>query len=70
MRTTHVALIVLSLALLGVPAGPLLSQETKPDKAAELTVDQIINKANYVSYYQAADGRAKVGMTKIGRAHV
>lgn len=35
----------------------------KPMQAAELTADEIINRANYISYYQGQDGRAQVTMT-------
>ena len=41
--------------------------ETQPAKPGEekkaLTVDEIVNRTNRVSYYQGADGRAKVKMT-------
>ena len=41
--------------------------EEKPKPAAEATrvpsVDEIVNKANLVAYYQGADGKAKVKMT-------
>ena len=32
------------------------------EEAAELTVDQIVTKANHMAYYQAADGKSKVNM--------
>jgi hypothetical protein len=59
------------------PAG---QAETKPQKAEAETkaaqgeaaktpsVDEIVNKANYVSYYQGADGRADVEMTIVDKA--
>lgn len=34
-----------------------------PLQAAELTVEEIVNKANLVAYYQGEDGKAKVKMT-------
>lgn len=40
---------------LALCAGPLL--------AADLSVDEIVNKANLVAYYQGADGKASVKMT-------
>ncbi|MDM8524260.1 outer membrane lipoprotein-sorting protein [Desulfococcaceae bacterium HSG8] len=48
------AVIVMVIAML---AGAGFAQEK------QLTVDEIINKANLVSYYQGKDGRAQVKMT-------
>ncbi|MFC1761726.1 outer membrane lipoprotein-sorting protein [Planctomycetota bacterium] len=48
---THVMLALLS----AVWAGPLM--------AADLSVDEIVNKANLAAYYQADDGKASVQMT-------
>lgn len=43
------------------PARPVASQPVK------LTVKQIVDRTNYVAYYQGADGRAEVKMTVVGR---
>lgn len=39
-----------------------LSAEKPAEKGKELTVDEIVRKTNHVSYYQGADGRARVSM--------
>ena len=44
--------VVLTLLVSGVFA----------EEAKELTVDQIVTKANHMAYYQAADGKSKVTM--------
>lgn len=41
------------------------TQPATPKKT--LTVDEIVNRTNYVSYYQGADGRAKVRMTVVDK---
>ena len=55
MRTTKTAVALTASALL---LGVALSAA-----AAELTADQIVEKANHASYYQGKDGRADVKMT-------
>ena len=40
----------------------VLFMQTGAVWAADPTVEEIVNKTNYVSYYQGADGRAKVSM--------
>lgn len=42
---------------------PAAEPQTQPADAGPLSVEQIVDKANYVSYYQGADGRAQVKMT-------
>ena len=52
------------LALIVALAAPAAAQETPLEKAANgMTARQIVDRANYVSYYQGADGRADVAMT-------
>ena len=46
------------LAMIGFSIGSVRAQE-----AEELTVDQIVQKANHVAYYQGSDGKSKVTMT-------
>jgi len=58
MRNRHWITPALSVALL---AGPLRAAE--PDAGKELTAMEIVTRANRVSYYQGADGRAQVKMT-------
>jgi len=56
----------IALALAGAAlAGALGLPGAKGQDAAgeKLTVRQIVDKTNYVAYYQGADGRAKVNMT-------
>lgn len=47
----------LLMLLGGVLAGTVFA-----DEAGELTVDQIVAKANHMAYYQGADGKSKVTM--------
>jgi outer membrane lipoprotein-sorting protein len=47
--------MILTLSTLGLFSGSLL--------AADLTVEEIVNKANLVAYYQGDDGKASVQMT-------
>ncbi len=44
-------------------AGGLWAQAQKAPPEKTPSVDQIVNRTNYVSYYQGADGRAQVQMT-------
>jgi outer membrane lipoprotein-sorting protein len=54
-------------ALLGaaVIAAAITAGAGPAAQAADLTVDEIVEKANYTGYYQGADGRAKVEMAII-----
>lgn len=47
---------MMTLALVAALALPALAQETP-------SVDEIVQKANHMAYYQGKDGRAKVSMT-------
>ena len=44
------------------PPAPVQTQPAPPEKK-EMTVDEIVRRANYVAYYQGKDGRAQVRMT-------
>ncbi|MFP4354159.1 MAG: outer membrane lipoprotein-sorting protein [Phycisphaerae bacterium] len=63
MRNILTTLTVLA-AIAGTWAAPAGAQQTSEN---QMTVDQIVDRANYVSYYQGADGKAKVAMTIINK---
>jgi len=44
-----------------------VSQKPPLANSPALTVEQIVNKTNYIAYYQGSDGRAKVKMTVIDK---
>jgi outer membrane lipoprotein-sorting protein len=51
-------LTILTLIALGASIG---SAQDEPE--AKLTAEQVVRRSNYASYYQGADGRARVNMT-------
>jgi len=66
--TVRISLIILmwlwslgGYAIPGSAAAKSADVETPEEKI--LSVDQIVNKTNYVAYYEGIDGRAKVKMT-------
>ena len=60
MIATRTCLLILVTAVL-VSVGPLAPPAR--GAGADLSLDEIVDKTNYVSYYQGRDGRAQVSMT-------
>jgi outer membrane lipoprotein-sorting protein len=59
---TKIATILTAIVLMLSAAA--LAQETPDEAESEnLSVEQIVDRSNYASYYQGKDGRAKVKMT-------
>ncbi len=58
-------LIALALTALASTAALAEDKHAVPEAAAALTAEQIVQRANYVSYYQGADGRADVSMVTV-----
>ncbi len=58
-RRKALAGLLAALAILGAAAG----QDEKAPGGKVPSVEEIVNRTNYVSYYQGADGRAQVKMT-------
>jgi len=48
-------------------ARPAKAAEAPPAAAGELTVEQIVQRTNFVAYYQGKDGRARVKMTVVDK---
>ena len=63
MRT--LAIVAILAAGVGWRPGALRAQETKPEaeSAPALGVEEVVARTNLASYYQGADGRARVEMT-------
>ncbi|MFW6145985.1 MAG: outer membrane lipoprotein-sorting protein [Planctomycetota bacterium] len=53
---------IAAVLVVGLLAGAAGAEEEKP------TVDQIVDRANFVAYYQGADGRARVTMNIVDAA--
>jgi hypothetical protein len=61
MKRTTALQLMLILAATGLIA--YLSTARAEEAGKELTVQQIVDRANFVAYYQGSDGKARVSMT-------
>ncbi|MBN2581768.1 MAG: outer membrane lipoprotein-sorting protein [Planctomycetes bacterium] len=62
--TRTLKIIVWTVAVLAVAIAPVMAQDEKAaEPKKELTVDEIVKKANHAAYYQGKDGRSLVKMT-------
>ena len=66
MKTEPAIRAVVLAGTIALAAG-LWAQDKTPETRPAITVDEIVNRTNYVAYYQGRDGRAKVKMTVVDR---